>query len=44
MPKGVSTIMLEQHQDISHQICSKNQHMELEEMVSLSKPNSPQEK
>ena len=40
MPKGASTELVEQPQDL---ICSKNQHMELEEMVDLLKPNPPWE-
>ena len=32
--------MVGQHQDL---ICNENEHVELEEMVDLSKPNSPQE-
>ena len=40
MPKGASAEMVGQHLDL---ICSENQHMELEEMVNLSKPNPPKE-
>ena len=43
MPKGGSTQMVGQHQDISHQFCNENQHVELEDMVHLMNPNPPQE-
>ena len=33
--------MAGQHKDL---ICSENQHVELEEMMDLSKPNPPEEK